>query len=161
MEGEAIVAEPLIMDQLPMPTAGLFALRVVVEEQTVKLLPAFEISGNASLITITVEVAEAQTPFETVHKKAFVPGLKAVTCDEGLLTLVTFPVPVITDQTPLPTVGLVAAKVAVTVQTDCVIPAKDEGIALLITVTADVDVGQTPFETVHKKEFVPVLNAVT
>ena len=68
---------------------------------------------------------EGQTPFVIVHAKEFVPLLKPVTCDDGLLTLVTLPVPVITVHAPLPDVGLFAASVAVDAQTVCEVPAFD------------------------------------
>ena len=60
----------------------------------------------------TVEVAGVQTPLLTVHTNELVPVLNDVTCDEGLFTAVTAPEPAITDQAPVPTVGLMAAKVA-------------------------------------------------
>jgi hypothetical protein len=60
---------------------------------------------------LTMEVAEGQLPLETVHTNELVPVLNAVTCDDELLIAVTLPDPASTDQAPVPTVGLVAAKV--------------------------------------------------
>ncbi len=61
-------------------------------------------------------VAEGQLPLETVQTKELVPVLNAVTCEDGLVIDVTFPDPATTDHTPLPMVGVTAAKVAVVAQ---------------------------------------------
>ena len=109
----------------------------------------------------TVEVAEVHTPFETVHTKEFVPVLKALTGDEGLFIEVTFPEPAITDQAPVPLVGVTAANVAVVAHTVWFVPAFEVGCASRMINTVDVAAVHAPFETVHTNEFVPVLNAVT
>ena len=65
---------------------------------------------------ITAEVAVRQTPLETVHKNELIPALNPVTCEEELVVEKIFPAPVITVQSPVPTVGVVAVKVAVAAQ---------------------------------------------
>ena len=151
---------PVITDHIPVPMDGFVADKVAVVEQTVCVLPAKAV-GITSCIIVTAEVAVGQTPFETVHKNVFVPVFNAVTCEDGLLFEVMLAVPVITDHIPFPIDGFVADKVAVAEQTVCVLPAKAVGITSCIIVTAEVAVGQTPFETVHKNIFVPVLKAFT
>ena len=65
---------------------------------------------------LMVSVLAAQVPFVMVHTKVFTPVVKPVTPLLGLLVLVTTPVPAITVQAPVPTVGVLAAKVAVGAQ---------------------------------------------
>jgi hypothetical protein len=110
---------------------------------------------------LTIAVAEGQLPLDTVHKNELVPVLNAVTCDDGLFMEVTEPAPAITDQAPVPTVGLVAAKVAVVAQMVWSVPALDIGCASLYMLTIAVAEGQLPLDTVHTKELVPVPNDVT
>ena len=62
---------------------------------------------------LTAEVAVGQTPLDTVHKNEFIPALNPETCEEVLLVEVIFPVPVLTDQRPLPRVRVMAVNVAV------------------------------------------------
>jgi hypothetical protein len=72
--------------------------------------------GCASLVIVIVEVATVQAPLDTVHTNELAPVLNDVTCAEGLLTEAILPEPAITDHVPVPTVGLVAANVAVVAQ---------------------------------------------
>ena len=113
---EITFAEPAMTDHTPVPIAGLVAAKVAVVAHTVWFVPAFEV-GCASRIIETVEVAAVHAPFETVHTNEFVPVLNAVTCEEGLVIDVTFPEPAITDQAPVPMVGVAAANVAVVAHT--------------------------------------------
>ena len=54
-----------------------------------------------------------QVPFVIVHTKVFTPVVKPVTPLVGLVGVVTVAVPAVTVQTPVPTVGVFAAKVPV------------------------------------------------
>ena len=54
-----------------------------------------------------------QVPFVIVHTNVFTPVVKPVTPLVGLLGTVTTPVPAVTVQAPVPTVGAFAASVAV------------------------------------------------
>ena len=159
--GEFTTDVPVNTDQMPVPTEGMFALILQVEVQTVKLLPAFELSGSASRITSTVAFATGQIPLVTVHKNVFVPVPKAVTPDEGFDKDVTEPVPEISDHWPVPEVGVVAFKVALPAQIFWLLPALAVGAIFFIIVTVDVALGQTPLVTVHTNELVPVLKPVT
>ena len=51
---------------------------------------------------VTVPGMVGQALFGIVHTNEFVPGLKAVTGETGLLVKVTFPDPDMTDQVPVP-----------------------------------------------------------
>ena len=90
-----------------------------------------------------------------------VPLLKDVTWEDELPVAVIIPVPANTDQAPVPTVGAIAASVAVEAHTDCVIPAFDVGCAFRIMVTVEVAAVQVPLDTVHTNWFVPVLREDT
>ena len=70
-----------------------------------------ETVGGISLVIVTVLDDEGQVPFEIVHTKRLIPLLKPVTDVEAVFALVTEPVPVITDQMPVPVVGVFANKV--------------------------------------------------
>ena len=65
---------------------------------------------------LTVDVAEGQLPFDTVHTKELVPVANAVTCEDGLLTEVIVPEPESNDQKPVPIAGLFADKVVIVLQ---------------------------------------------
>ena len=54
-----------------------------------------------------------QVPFVIVHTNVFTPVVKPVTPDVGDVGVVTAAVPAVTVHTPVPTVGVFAAKVAV------------------------------------------------
>lgn len=79
--------------------------------------------GWASRVMVTEEVAEGQLPLETVHTNELAPVPKAVTGDEGLLTVVRLPEPESKDHTPVPAVGVIAANVVEEVQTVWLLPA--------------------------------------
>lgn len=106
-------------------------------------------------------MAAVQTPLDTVHTNALVPVAKAVTDDEAELTDAIVPAPESRDQAPVPTAGLVAARVADDEQNDWLTPADDVGCTSLTIVTVAADVGQLLLGIVHKKELAPVLNDVT
>jgi hypothetical protein len=153
---------PLATDQRPVPVAGVFAESVDDEAQIVCDIPAFEIVGGISRVIVTVLDDEGQVPFEIVHTKRLIPLLKPVTDEEAVFILVTEPVPVPTDQTPVPVVGVFADSIAEEAHKVCEVPAFEMvgGISRVI-VTVLVDEGHVPFEIVHTKLFAPSLKPVT
>ena len=61
-------------------------------------------------------VLGVQVPLLIVHTNVFTPVVKPVTPLVGLVGTVTTPVPAVTVHAPVPTVGALAAKVAVAEQ---------------------------------------------
>ena len=69
--------------------------------------------GNWSLLIVIASVLGGQVPLVIVHTKVFTPVVKPVTPLVGELGVVTTPVPAVTVHAPVPTVGALAANVAV------------------------------------------------
>ena len=65
---------------------------------------------------VIASVLGGQVPLVIVHTNVFTPVVKPVTPDVGDVGTVTTPVPAVTVQTPVPTIGALAAKVAVAEQ---------------------------------------------
>ena len=65
-----------------------------------------------STCIVIVDVVLEQVPAEVMlHCKTFVPSVKPVTVLVGLLVVVIVAPPLITDQVPVPVVGVLAASV--------------------------------------------------
>jgi hypothetical protein len=155
-------AFPETTDQAPEPKEGVLAFNVVLAVQIVCELPAIEAAGGRSCTIDTVDVETGQVPLEIVHTKLFAPVLSPVTplVDEEALEIVA--VPVLTDQSPVPIIGVFPASVAEEAQSVCDVPALEiVGFASLITVTVLLEEGQVPLDIVHIKSFIPVFNPVT
>jgi hypothetical protein len=75
------------------------------------------VSGSAAPEVVTVittsEVEAVQGELLIVHLKVLAPLLKPLTVEVGLLVLEKLPVPLTTDQAPVPIVAVLAASVAV------------------------------------------------
>ncbi len=69
--------------------------------------------GASSIVIVTSSKLSVQTPFDTVQRKVFTPADKPVTPELKSPGTVTVPPPATTVQTPVPTNGLLPAKVAV------------------------------------------------
>jgi hypothetical protein len=66
---------------------------------------------------VTVSFVDGHVPLLIVQTKLFTPTLRFVTPEAGSPKVVTFALPAITVQTPVPTVGVFPARVAVAEQT--------------------------------------------
>ena len=65
---------------------------------------------------VIASVLGVQVPLLIVHTNVFTPAVKPVTPLVGLVGVVTAPVPAVTVHSPVPTVGVLAASVAVAEQ---------------------------------------------
>ena len=109
-----MTAVPDIKLQVPAPVVGVLAAKVVelVVIQIVCDGPALAIDVAGSTCIVIVDVVLEQVPAEVMlHCKTLVPSVKPVTVLVGLLVVVIVAPPLITDQVPVPVVGVLAAKV--------------------------------------------------
>ena len=101
-----IVPLPLITDQVPVPTTGVFPARVKVElAHWLISVPAFALVGVARLVITTSSVTAVHTPLDIVHLNvALLPAARPVTelvaelilaIDTAPLTMLHVPVPVV------------------------------------------------------------------
>ena len=104
---------PAVTVHAPVPTVGVFAAKVAVAEHIVWSGPAAETVGNWSTLMVIASVLGGQVPLVIVHTRVFTPVVNPVTPELGLVGMVTTPVPAVTVHAPVPTVGALAAKVAV------------------------------------------------
>jgi hypothetical protein len=163
--GSEITPEPEITDQAPKPEVGVFAAKVALGEftQRVWLLPATDKGTTLSTIMDTVELLTAQTPFEMLHRKTFIPKPKfkaAVFANVGV-TIVA--VPDKTVHTPSPTRGMLPLRLVFgeEMQMDCVLPAFEiSGTSSTWMLLVDVFV-QAPFVSCHCKTLSPSPKLVT
>ena len=160
--GVVTVAVPAVTVQSPVPTVGAFAASVAVAEQIVWSAPAAAVVGNWSLLMVIASALGGQVPFVIVHTNVFTPVVKPVTPLVGLVGVVTVAVPAVTVQSPVPTVGVLAASVAVGLQMVWSAPAAATvGNWSTLMVIASVLGGQVPFVIVHTNVFTPVVKPVT
>ena len=74
--------------------------------------PGFEIVGLGSTLIVTSSNVGVQTPLEIVQRKTFAPTDKPVTVELDVAGEVIVPVPEISVQLPVPTMGTFPASVA-------------------------------------------------
>jgi hypothetical protein len=115
--GVVTVALPAMTVHAPVPTVAVLPANVAVELHTPKSAPAFAVVGDSSLEMLTVSFVVAQTPLLIIHSNEFDPMLNPVTPDAGLPGAVTVALPAMTVHVPLPTVGVLPARVVVVEQT--------------------------------------------
>ena len=121
--------------------------------------------AGSTIIVIDDTVLEQVPADVMLHCRTFVPNDKFVTVEFGLVELVITAEPLITDQVPVPVVGVFAAKVAfgLEIQTVWFGPA----VAILVAgstmiVIVDVVLEQVPTLVIlHLKTFVPRPTPVT
>ena len=75
--------------------------------------PALAVVGVALTVMIISSMLGAQLAFEIVQRNVFCPTPRLVTVEVGFAGVVTVPVPLISDQAPVPTTGVLPASVAV------------------------------------------------
>lgn len=111
-DGVEIVPDPLINVHAPVPEDAVLPLSTVLVPHTVWSEPAFAAVGKLSETTVTSAMEGLQVPFEIVHLNIFVPLLKPVIKLPGLVAFAKVPLPLISDQMPVPMDGVFAAIVA-------------------------------------------------
>ena len=74
---------------------------------------------------VIASILGVQVPFVIVQVNVFTPVVNPVTPLVGLAGVITTPLPAVTVQTPVPTVGVLAASVAVGLQIVWSVPAFD------------------------------------
>jgi hypothetical protein len=153
---------PAITDQVPTPTIGALALKVVFGEQITWFKPAIDTVGNESTKIITVSVELGQVPFEVVQTRELTPLDNAITDDEFNVGVVIDDVPVLTDQMPVPIEGIFEFNVVDEAQIVKSVPAL-AGVGLVSTKTdiVFVEAGQAPFTIDHWRILFPNANPVT
>lgn len=121
--------------------------------------------GNALTDTVTSSVEEAHTPLLTVHLSTLLePTVKPVNPLVALPAVVTDALPEVTVQAPVPTVGVLPAKVAVVMlHKPWSVPALEVvGRASIWMLTSSVETAQNPLLIVHRKTVVaPTVKPVT
>ena len=117
--GVVIVPVPETTVHKPVPTLGVFPARVaVVVLHKFWSGPASALTEPALTVNTTSSVDEAQGGLLIVQRKVtVVPALRPVTPEVGELGVVIVPVPETTVHCPVPTVGVLPARVAVVPQT--------------------------------------------
>jgi hypothetical protein len=73
--------------------------------------PALDTVGKSSTSILIVLVVGGHTPFDILHSKTFIPNPNPVIVELGLVGLVIIPLPLISDQVPIPIAGEFPANV--------------------------------------------------
>src|SRR6266849_5184659 len=102
--------------------------------------------GDGLRVMVTSEVESVQVPLWIVQRKTFAPKPRAVTPEFGLLGVVIVALPLTSVHVPVPTVGLLPARVAVLVsQKAWSVPAAAVvGVRSRVMVTSLVESEQVP-----------------
>jgi hypothetical protein len=157
------VAEPAVTVQIPVPEVGALpesALKKVL--QVTWLVPTVAVVGVTSLVIVKVAEVEPQ-PFVIVHLKVFIPTVKPVTPEAGLLTSVTLAPPAVTVHVPVfPAAGTFPVKLAMVKQVVWFTPTvATAGAGFLVILTLLTEAGQVPLVIVQVKVLMPKPKPVT
>jgi hypothetical protein len=103
---------------MPVPNGGFIALSVTETELTHTLTsaPALATDGGGLTVIFTVSTEEGQTPLVIVHTNRFCPLIKLLTEVEEEPGDTIVAGDAITDQEPVPTIGIFADNVVVFAQ---------------------------------------------
>ena len=110
------VLGPLVTVHVPVPTVAVLADNVALPVLQIDwLLPALDVVGVASLVNVTVDEDEHK-PFVIVHcNTVLLPAVTPVTVVVFEVAVVILPGPLTFVHSPVPTLGLLPAKVNVLV----------------------------------------------
>ena len=117
---ELIVPVPETNVQFPVPTVGVFPSRVAVVAQTIWSAPVLAMLGVSVLVMVILSILEeelTQGELEIVQLNTFAPTPNPVTPEVGELEVVIVPAPETSVQAPVPTDGVLPARVAVVAHT--------------------------------------------
>ena len=160
--GVVTLPVPVRTVHAPVPTDGPLAANVAAVAQTVASGPAFAVVGAASRVIETLSFDGGHDPLVTVQTKVLPPTERPVTPDDGSAGVVTLPDPASTVHAPVPTVGVLPARVAIVKQTVSSGPALAVvGGASRVITTVSFDEGQLAFVIVQTNAFAPTERPVT
>ena len=144
---------PETMLHEPVPIDGALAASVAEEAQSVWSGPALEEEELGVKVTITSSLTEAQGALEIVQRRVYTVPWMPVKPDEGFAVDVTVPpAPETMLQEPVPTEGLLAAKVVLVAQSVWSGPAFEaEGLGVKVTTMSSVLAAQGAFVMVQRK----------
>lgn len=110
-EEVVMTAVPLTTLHAPVPKDGVFPARVAVDAQTVWSGPALAVVIPPLTFIVTSSNEAVQGALLMVHLKVLTPLLRPLTEEVALFAFPKVPVPAITVQVPVPTVGELPANV--------------------------------------------------
>jgi len=128
------MAVPEITDHDPDPTVAVLPASVAVVAHTVWSAPAAAVVGLSILVMVISSDVAVQGALVMVQRNTFAPTPKPVSPEVGELGVVTVPAPETRVHEPVPTVGVLPARVAVVAHTVWSAPAA--ATVMLLTSTS-------------------------
>src|SRR5688572_24824681 len=104
--GDVMTPDPLMTVHTPSPIGGILPVRLVWDSQIILSGPANGCGACASRRIDMVSLVLGQTPLLVVQTRVLVPMLSPVTMLLGLEGIMTLLPPAMTDQTPVPILGV-------------------------------------------------------
>jgi hypothetical protein len=152
-DASVIVALPEVTDHIPVPTVGVFPVKVVVVTlHKFWFPPLLDTVGGSELKTVISSNESGQVPLAIVQRRVTsVPGVRPVIGVFSSFISVIVAVPLSTVHVPVPTIAVFPARlVEVTLQRVWSTPASAVvGDWSTVIVTSENDGAHTPFEMVH------------